>query len=186
MLEVEVKYRTADWSPILEQLRQWQAEFQLSREDTDTYFNAPDRDFKQTDEAVRLRQIGEQNFLTYKGPKRDTATKTRREIEVPLAPGAAAAALAQEWLLSLGYRRVATVCKNRQLWRFQRAGMAVEACLDELPEIGQFVELEIQAEESCFAEAQAVVLQTATELGLHDQERRSYLEIILQRQEGKT
>ena len=50
------------------------------QEHADHYFNGHDRDFHQTDEAFRIRRMGEKNFLTYKGPKRDTDTKTRIEI----------------------------------------------------------------------------------------------------------
>ena len=53
----------------------------------DQYFAHPARDFAQTDEALRLRRVGKQNFITYKGSKIDATTKTRREIELPLAPG---------------------------------------------------------------------------------------------------
>ena len=45
------------------------------------------RDFAATDEALRIRRVGDANFVTYKGPKLDQSTKTRREIEVPLADG---------------------------------------------------------------------------------------------------
>ena len=56
----------------------------------DVYFAHPARDFAQTDEAFRLRCVGEQNALTYKGPLLDAVTKSRREIEVSVASGLAA------------------------------------------------------------------------------------------------
>jgi adenylate cyclase class 2 len=92
MLEVEVKYPIADLAAVRANLLALGAEWVEERTDADQYFNAPDRDFKETDEAFRLRRIGSKNRLTYKGPKRDAATKTRTEIEVTLADGAAAAA----------------------------------------------------------------------------------------------
>lgn len=85
MLEIEVKYPVRDWEDVQRQLQKWGASCDPPREDVDQYFNAPDRDFAKTDEAVRVRQIGEANFVTYKGPKTDAHTKTRTEIEVPLA-----------------------------------------------------------------------------------------------------
>ena len=52
----------------------------------DIYFNAPHRDFTQTDEALRIRRItskdGNEIILTYKGAKLDELSKTREEIEV--------------------------------------------------------------------------------------------------------
>ena len=53
--------------------------------ETDLYFNGGDRDFRRTDEALRLRRVssgGEENvLLTYKGPKEDPRSNTRREYE---------------------------------------------------------------------------------------------------------
>ncbi|HEV3385363.1 MAG TPA: class IV adenylate cyclase, partial [Gemmata sp.] len=80
MLEVEIRYRYTDRKGLIAQLTEWGAAFTQDRVDTDHYFNAPDRDLKASDEAFRLRRIGQNNYLTYKGPKRDTETKTRTEI----------------------------------------------------------------------------------------------------------
>ena len=151
------------------------------RTDRDHYFNAPDRDFAKTDEAFRLRRIGSENRLTYKGPKRDAATKTRTEIEVKLAEGDAAAADTERMVRALGYRSVAEVRKSRIVFHLERSGFAVEACVDEVEGVGSFVELEIAAEEAQFEDAKGVVLQLAQELGLVEQERRSYLELLLER-----
>ena len=98
MLEVEVKYRTEEWEPIRSRLVALGAVADPEREDTDHYFNAPDRDFARTDEAVRLRRIGAANYITYKGPKREAATKTRTEVELRLADGDAAVATAETLL----------------------------------------------------------------------------------------
>jgi adenylate cyclase class 2 len=179
MLEVEAKYRAADWAAVRQKLTEWGAVPDAPREDTDHYFNAPDRDFRETDEAVRIRRIGDENFLTYKGPKRDTATKTRPEVELPLAVGSAAAATAVRFLTSLGYRPVAVVTKARQVYRFRRDGFEFEACLDDVGAVGKFVELEIKAEERDFPAAKAALLSAAGGLGLTEQERRSYLQMLL-------
>jgi hypothetical protein len=73
----------------------------------DQYFNHPARDFAQTDEALRLRRVGEVNFITYKGPKLDAITKSRHEIELPLPSGDAAATGFAELLTTLGFQPVA-------------------------------------------------------------------------------
>jgi adenylate cyclase class 2 len=179
MLEVEVKYRLADRAAVVATLAAWGATADPDRTDVDQYFNAPDRDFSLTDEAFRLRRIGPRNALTYKGPKRDAATKTRTEVEVPLADGDGPAADAHRMLVRLGYRPVAVVRKVRRVYHFARGGFAVEACLDEVESAGPFVELEIVADESRFEEAKAAVLAAAADLGLTQPERRSYLELLL-------
>src|SRR5438046_3160158 len=57
MLEVEVRYRTADPAGVIAKLLTWGATLAADRTDADQYFQAPDRDLKATDEAFRLRRI---------------------------------------------------------------------------------------------------------------------------------
>lgn len=187
MLEVEMKFRTSDWSGVVQRLNEWHAKVEPSREDTDHYFNASDRDFAQTDEAVRLRRIGSANFLTYKGPKIDRLTKTRKEVELSLADGAETAAQAVHFLTSLGYRPVAVVSKTRTVYTFSRNGHHIEVCLDDVGAVGQFVEIEIRADESQFESARSTLMATVEDLGLTQMERQSYLQMFLkQSSDGKS
>src|SRR5262245_8174978 len=158
MLEVEVKYRAADHAGLEEQLRRWSTGLAEEREDADAYFNAPHRDFAKTDEAFRVRRIGDKSFATYKGPKTDAQTKTRREIEVGLADGAAAADQFQELLKALGFRPVAVVRKRRRVYDLTRDGFALHVCLDDVVGVGKYAEVEIVAPESELERAKAVVL----------------------------
>jgi adenylate cyclase class 2 len=184
MLEIEVKYPLADLAPVRRQLLAWGATAEAVREDVDQYFNAPDRDFARTDEALRLRAIGESNYITYKGPKTDPQTKTRTEIEVAFAPAGDQAVQMGLLLQHLGYRPVAVVRKRREVCHLQRGGFALGACLDEVEGVGHFVELEIVADAAALEPARTVLLETAAALGLKDSERRSYLELLL-RERGR-
>ncbi len=179
MLEIEMKFRVPDWEFIVDRMNTWNAKPDPLRKDSDHYFNAPDRDFAQTDEAVRIRQIGTSNFLTYKGPKIDRETKTRLEVELPIAEGAEAAATAVRFLSGLGFRPVSAVMKTRQVYRLNRGGFDVSICLDDVGAVGRFVELEIMAEAEQLQDAKAVLAQMAQELNLTDTERRSYLQLLL-------
>jgi adenylate cyclase class 2 len=180
MLEVEVRYRVPDRHEVVAKLQQWGATLAADRTDVDQYFNPPDRELKDSDEAFRLRRIGPGNFLTYKGPRRDAETKTRTEIEVPLADGAEAAADMEDLLRALRFRPVVVVRKRRQVYRFTRGGYDVEVCFDDVERVGPFVELEILAGEDDYEPAKALLLQTAAELGLTDRETRSYLGMVLE------
>jgi adenylate cyclase class 2 len=177
VLEIEAKYRVPDWEPIRAKLLAWGAEPLGTRVEADHYLNAPDRDFARTDEALRVRRSGTETVVTYKGPKRVAATKTRTEIELPLL---AEPETAVKLFTSLGYRPVAVVTKTRQTYRLSRGGFDMQACLDDVGPVGRFVELEILADEAAFEPAQAVLLATAAELGLVEQERRSYLGLTLE------
>lgn len=187
MLEVEVKYRVNDTAAVEARLVELGGQAPLVRDECDHYFNAPDRDFAQTDEALRLRRIGDANFVTYKGPKLDAQTKTRAEIEVPLADGEQAAHDFMRILEKLGYRPVAVVRKRRRIYHFDSDGFALEVCLDQVHDLGSFVELEIQAAPERLDKARQVVLAWAAKLGLGEVERRAYLQLLLIRQsESKT
>lgn len=182
MLEVEVKYAVADFGPLEAALASRGITPGPARRDADHYFNAPDRDFARTDEAVRVRSIGARNFVTYKGPKIDTATKTRLEIEVPLADGEDVAADFRRLLTHLGYRPVAVVRKSRRVAEFTRDGFDMQVTLDEVDDVGRYAELEVVATEERAGAAKAAVLAVAAELGLTQSERRSYLQLLLEKQ----
>jgi adenylate cyclase class 2 len=180
MLEVEVKYRNADKAAAVAALLDMGGTLAQDRVDLDLYFAAPDRDMKATDEAFRLRRVGAKNCLTYKGPKRDKETKTRTEIEVPLADGDAAADDAERLFVALGYRPVTTVRKKRRVYRLPHGDFELEVCFDSVDRVGEFVELEILAEEAQYETAKATLLAVADELGLTEKEPRSYLGMVLE------
>jgi adenylate cyclase, class 2 len=182
MLEVEVKYVLADFGPVEAALAARSVTFAPPRRDADHYFNAPDRDFAVTDEAVRVRSIGEKNFVTYKGPKIDRETKTRLEIEVPLADGEEVAADFRRLLTHLRYRPVAVVRKTRRVAEFSRDGFDLQLTLDEVDGVGRYTELEVVAPEDRADAAKAAVLAVAAEFGLNRSERRSYLQLLLEKQ----
>src|SRR5437660_5636997 len=145
MLEVEMKFTDVDHHELERRLAAWGATPGETMDEVDHYFNAPDRDFAKTDEALRVRRIGSVNLLTYKGPKIDAQTKTRTEIEVPLAAGVQGAEDLGRLLVHLGYKPVATVRKRRTVCHLQREGFYIEVCLDSVNEVGRFVEVEIMA-----------------------------------------
>ena len=181
MLEIEMKFPVADFRAVQASLTQWNARPDLPLDEADHYFNAPDRDFAKTDEALRIRCIGSKNRITYKGPRQPGPAKTRTEIEIPLADGAGAMATWERLLTHLGYRPVAVVRKQRTIFHFQRDSFDMQVCLDQVEKVGRFVEVEIVAPEEQKAQAEKVLLQIAKELGLGQSERRSYLEMFLER-----
>ena len=183
--EVEQKFPVPDHSVLLAKLSALAATRGEPIEQIDTYYAHPTRDFAKTDEALRIRRAGGDNFLTYKGPKLDVETKTRREIEIPLAPGESAAASFGVLLEALGFSPVATVRKIRTLLTAAWQGQSVEVALDDVDGLGTFVELELTADEAEVDAARDAILSLASELGLgsadHSAERRSYLELLLER-----
>lgn len=147
----------------------------------DHYFNHPVRDFATTDEALRIRTVGEQNWLTWKGPKIDRKTKTRREIESSLGDGSKTAEEIGEVLTILGFHSVAVVRKVRKQFEVERNGRRFEFALDSVDRVGEFLEVELLAEKTDLEAAQAALRSLCAELGLDDSsvERKSYLGLLL-------
>jgi adenylate cyclase class 2 len=186
MIEIEMKFPLADFAPLERALAQWGAREAPPAVNADHYFNAPDRDFAVTDEALRLRRIGTTNRLTYKGPKHAALAKIRTEIEVGVAEGEEAANDFIRLLTHLGYRPVAVVRKHRRTFHLNREGYDLEVTLDEVEGLGRFAEVEILAPEEGVQGAGAALQRVAGELGLGASQRRSYLEMLLEKKGEKT
>lgn len=185
MIEVEMKFPISEVEQLQQQLRALGVQFSEAHTEADSYFNAPDRDFACTDEALRLRRVGEHNVLTYKGPKLDAQTKTRVEVEVPLADGEQAAQQATALLTHLGYRPVAVIQKKRTTGRLAYHGFPIEVSLDQVDGLGLYMELEVAASDRQVDEARRAVQDLAARLGLTQSERRSYLELGLEKRSSQ-
>ena len=179
MFEVEQKFRVSGFESVNAALDQMAAGPPETIIQIDRYLRHPSRDFASTDEALRLRRVGEQNFITYKGPKIDAETKTRHEIELPMTSGA-------EWLESytqlmqrLSFEVVTEVEKNRTKRHINFQSHDFEVALDEVKEVGLFVELETEADEAGLDSAREAMSGLAAELGLSEIERTSYLGLLL-------
>jgi adenylate cyclase class 2 len=177
--EVEQKHRVEDAAALRARLAELGAAWHAPLAQADEYFAHPQRDFAQTDEALRIRTVGDRSFVTYKGPKLDATTKTRRELELPLATTHTEFA---ELLAALGFRSVMTVHKTRRPFELPHAGQTVHGAWDEIEGIGTFVELELAADEATLAAAKGCIASLAAELPLGPTERRSYLELLLVRE----
>jgi adenylate cyclase class 2 len=181
--EVEQKFRVEDAAALEELLLSLGTEPLTAIEQVDTYFAHPSRDYGETDEAFRLRRVGTQNFVTYKGPKIDATTKTRREIELPLPEGKDYATKFPSLIDALGFHAVAEVSKVRRKTHLDWESTTIEVSLDDVSGVGQYVELELVVSEPDVADSKDRIASLASRLGLHLNERRSYLELLLHRAE---
>ena len=183
MYEVEIKVPAA-LSTVRQRLREAGAERVDVRRQRDTYYDAPHRDFAETDEALRIRREtsvddgaeGEEAdaTVTYKGPLLEAASKTRAEHETGVDDGEALAAV----LSGLGFEPAATVDKRREFWSYDGFTVTLDAVtgLDEYVEIERAVE-----EESEIDAAREAAIDALDRLGLDadEQVRTSYLGLLL-------
>lgn len=174
MIEVEVKVRV-DHSEIRPVLSEMGASKVGVEEQSDVYFAAPYRNFARTDEALRIRSLGGQAVLTYKGPKLDKVSKTRVEIETPV-DGTAAAKIFH----ALGFLEAGAVRKKREIFR---AG-DITVCLDTIEGLGEFLEVEIDVGDEKYLESsRAQLFKFLSQFGLSEKDsiRTSYLEMLLEK-----
>lgn len=173
MIEVEVKV-AADHDDVRERLRELGAERQGVKTQRDTYYSAPHRDFTETDEAVRVRVEDGEAYLTYKGPKKEDGTKSRKEVEV----GVGSAGEAGEVLESLGFREFGVVEKRRVVYELGD----YEVALDDVEGVGEYVEVETEARGEDYVEARDGAVEILRRLGLDPGEsvRESYLELLVE------
>ncbi|MHC4406827.1 MAG: class IV adenylate cyclase [Planctomycetota bacterium] len=175
--EVEQKFPVADLAAMAGKLLELGATFSEPQEEVDRYYAHPARDFASTDEALRIRCVGPRSWITYKGPKIDATTKTRREIELPLSPPASGW---EELLEALGFVPVAEVRKGRRKAIVPWQGRRVTATLDDVRHVGTFVELELSAVEGDLEPAKGCLAALARVLELEGSVRESYLELLLE------
>jgi len=176
MIEVEVKAHATNLDEIEEKVIEIGASRMGEEYQEDLYFNAPHRDFAQTDEALRIRKTKSENsektYITYKGPKMDELSKTRKEIEVAVEDPSNVA----EILQNLSFRAVAMVRKNRTIYTLDELIIT----LDQVHGVGDFVEIEKEtAEGEDTEEALNQIFATYSKIGIENGfERSSYLELM--------
>ncbi|UIO98856.1 class IV adenylate cyclase [Halobaculum sp. CBA1158] len=190
MFEVELKTR-ADHDAVRDRLDAAGAERVATVRQVDTYYDAPHRDFAETDEALRVRsetvveaddlgpeETRTETKLTYKGPLVEAESKTREERETAVDDADATAGI----FAGLGFEPAATVEKDREFHRLD--GYTVT--LDDVSGLGEFVEVETEATADDIESAREGATATLVDLGLDptDQIRTSYLGLLLDSQDS--
>ncbi|MHC1631833.1 MAG: class IV adenylate cyclase [Methanotrichaceae archaeon] len=168
MIEVEVKARCSP--EIKDKIIELGGELIGVENHLDLYFNSPFHDFASTDEALRIREKEEGFRFTYKGPKLDSETKSRREITVKIDDFEAL----EEILKLLGFTRAAVVKKQRTKYSLEGAILA----LDEVKGLGTFLEVELSGGEDWTIQKKAI-LEIMDRMGLKKTIRKSYLELLM-------
>lgn len=185
--EVEVKIPIKERSGIEKALLTLGFELLGKETQIDDYYDHPCKSFQLTDEALRLRHHyteesedkktlppAKSHEITYKGAKIDPKSKTRIELSLDINDSDTA----QSILECLGFKFVASVQKRRIFYSKDR----ITASIDDVDEVGQFLELEIQAES--FEEVEPsrdCLLNLMRKIGLNPDRstRKSYLELLL-------
>ena len=153
MIEVEVKFKIDSAESIEKKLIELGFNKGQTLQEIDYYYNGVDRDFRASGEALRLRLVesldgsavvadrpGEPLIqMTYKGPKLDNVSMSRVEHQVNIDNFETMLSI----LSSLGYKPVEPVIKLRR----ELFSEEICACVDTVDGLGDYLELEIMADE---------------------------------------
>lgn len=174
-LEIEVKLKIDKKSQIQSLRRRLKScdavplSFQIEH---DVFFDLPGGKLASADKALRMRIFLDKQgrpmgcVLTFKGPRKRGVYKTREEIELSLHRQYHATA---QMLKRLGYHKVLEYQKRRESWQLDKCKVE----LDELPELGWFVEIEGPSEKAISQVLEKLQLASVKQAG------ETYVEMVL-------
>lgn len=177
MLEVELKVKIPSLGPVRERLVRNHARSSGKVHEHDIYYNAPHRDFAQTDEAVRVRYTDDHAVVTYKGPKiKKFGLKAREELNFAVESGETFATM----LDRLGFTKTLEVNKWRETYELGTASVS----LDTVDGLGSFAEIEVMVEHEA-DNPEEQIGKIAHEIGIMGEPiLASYLELLLAKRAG--
>jgi adenylate cyclase class 2 len=142
--EIEAKIKVPVLGPVADKLRELGAEFLHDVRQIDTYFTDTNKLLHKNDCGLRIRQEFTESrhstMVTFKGARLQSRYKSRPEYET----GISDAGTMEKIFESLGYAKRLTFEKKRAVWQISDCII----CLDELPRLGCFVEVEGPDEET--------------------------------------
>lgn len=151
--EIEAKIKVPGLEPVAARLKELGAEFLHEIRQTDTYFM--NKLLRDNDCGLRIRQefssVGQTAMITFKGARTESQYKSRPEYETSVGSGETM----EKIIESLGLTQRIQVEKKRAVWQLGPC----QVCLDELPRLGSFVEVEGPDEDAIFAALEKLGLQ---------------------------
>ena len=171
-LEIEAKYRVESHDLIRDRLVAMGAEPLGTVVETNEILDSADGSLRRRGCGVRVRATIDEETrersatMTFKGPVRPGPFKSREEQEIEVSDADTAVLL----LRGLGFVRMLWYQKRRESWRLDNCRIE----LDEPPQIGLFVEIEVPGEAAISAVAKKLGLSGAVH------EKASYVRMLLE------
>ncbi|MHA2135605.1 MAG: class IV adenylate cyclase [Candidatus Thorarchaeota archaeon] len=191
-IEVEVKIPVTDSAQVFDVLSNLGARETKSESQVDDYYDHPCRQFSSTDEALRLRtrlhgSVSDETLdpsyprseLTYKGKKIDLHSKTRVELSSGIVDADSFKSILEE----LGFNYVASIAKKRTYFALDNFTISI----DEVEELGSFVELELVVlSKDQIDSTRESIFEIVKRMGLNpeDSTLSSYLELLLEKRQS--
>lgn len=168
--EIEIKLKVNDFTSVRAALVSAGAHSLGTVRELNVFFDRPDQSLLAQGAGLRLRWFWQkpaaepQALLTWKGPGLSNILHHRPSLDISVAPPDQMATL----LEVLGFQRTLAFEKIRESWRLDQSRIE----LDQLPSLGNFVEIE--------GPADAVVLQLQRRLNLmaYPSEHCTYIALV--------
>ena len=169
-IENEIKIQVNSHKSIVDRLKYLNAQFKGTFYQKDCYFDNSGSEIYESGGCLRLRTETDKDgkilksILCHKGSKLSGKIKSRSEVETTIGEPENL----EQILNSLGYSPSISFNKERQIWLLG----GCEICLDRLPLIGKYIEIEGKTEQA--------VLDITQQLNLSadNQQMRSYASLI--------
>ena len=177
--EIEIKLPVKNPDDIKEQLRSRGFQEKAIIRECDMYYNSLYHDVKKLGEALRIRKSKDlstgkiQAQINFKGKKLDRISMSRQEYETLIEDPDAM----EKILIALGFEPAAGVQKTRCYMEYGN----MTACLDQVDNLGNFLELEMIASRKSMREQYLQTMETfINELGfsMEDTVNTSYLSML--------
>ena len=180
-MEIEVKAKLKDKAGVMEKLAAFGCQFSDIKTQDDMVWvekTGSLDDFLSNKVFLRIRiQNGEKVIMTAKSPKAKQGNESlvKREHEVVVN----SADEARNILSMVGLQEAVRVVKKRQTAKYE----GYEICMDEIENLGSFIELEKIAEDKDAAQSQEQMLEFLGTLGIlpEDQVKKGYDILMLER-----
>ena len=169
-METEVKLAVGDIGAVRRTLRRLGARRIRAGAESNVLFDTPDGRLNRAKSALRLRDAGA-GFLTFKGCPLPGAYKRREEIEIGVSDVRRTAQL----LRRIGLKPSFSYRKRREEWALG----VCHVCLDTVPGLGRFVEVEGPSGRS--------IERALGRLGLEAADRipHTYVDLLTRRRAGR-
>jgi adenylate cyclase, class 2 len=180
-MEIEVKAKLKNRTAVMEKMAELGCQFSDVKTQDDMVWvekTGSLEDFLSNKVFLRIRiQNGEKVIMTAKSPKAKHGDESlvKREHEVVVS----SADEARNILSMLGLQEAVRVVKKRQTAKYE----GYEICMDEIENLGSFIELEKMAEEKDAAQIQKDMFEFLGTLGIlpEDQVKKGYDILMLER-----
>lgn len=156
-MEIEIKATFEDKDKLKENLVKLGAEQKKTKHQIDEYYNHPQRDTRETNEYIRLRYEAESNDGIF-AHHINLSDGVNKEFEVSVGD----IKVFKQILEGLSFPLLGVIDKKRETFQLGEFTITI----DEVKDIGNFVEIEVDGEESEVDEKKAQCVEMLEKIGL--------------------